>query len=130
MADTLRKFLIVDDNADSRFLLAKTLQRKFPSAIILESQTSDGAVALLSSERPDLVLAHRTFENDGTTLIRLLRVIHPDVPIVMVSGIDRRQTAAAAGATAFLHYDEWLRIGTVVAEVLDRPSRPGTPGNG
>ena len=36
----------------------------------------------------------------------------------MVSGIDRAAEAVAAGANLFLNYDEWLRIGTVVAELL------------
>lgn len=40
------------------------------------------------------------------------------VPIVMVSGIDRTQPALAAGADRFLLYDEWLRIGTMVQELL------------
>jgi cobyrinic acid a,c-diamide synthase len=69
-------------------------------------------------------------------LVRILRAIDANVPIVMVSGIDRRQTALAAGAYAFLHYDEGLRIGTVVIELLagvprrttERESKPSDPG--
>jgi hypothetical protein len=38
-----------------------------------------------------------------------------------VSGFDRSQVALAAGATAFLNYDEWLRIGTVVSDLLAPP---------
>lgn len=112
------KFLIVDDNPDSRFLLAKTLLRKFPGAALLESRTSDRAVAILSKELPAAVIAHRAEEMDGAALIRALRESNPTVPIVMVSGIDRTEVARASGANSFLHYDEWLRIGTVVADLL------------
>lgn len=118
MTETTVTFLVIDDNADSRFLLAKTLQRKFPGSLILESQTSDSSVAILRQERPQVVIAHRTFEHDGQALIRMLRAQDAAVPIVMVSGIDRGEAARAAGATTFLHYDEWLRIGSVVAALL------------
>ena len=36
----------------------------------------------------------------------------------MISGIDRTREALAAGATRFLNYDEWLRIGAVISDVL------------
>jgi hypothetical protein len=58
----------------------------------------------------------------GVEVVRGLRVANPTVPIVMVSGIDRRAAATEAGANAFLLYDEWLRIGTVVAELLGAPT--------
>jgi CheY-like chemotaxis protein len=118
MPGSSHRFLIVDDNSDSRFLLAKTLLRKFPGAQMLECQTSERAVAILSRDKPHAVVAHRSQETDGQTLIRMLRAVDATVPIVMVSGIDRREAARVAGANAFLHYDEWLRIGTVVAELL------------
>jgi hypothetical protein len=38
----------------------------------------------------------------------------------MVSGIERTGPALAAGADGFMLYDEWLRIGTLVKEILDR----------
>lgn len=118
MPDMSLKFLIVDDNPDSRFLLAKTLLRKFPRAAMLESETGDRALAILSQEKPTVIIAHRAEEVDGATLIRSLRDRNPTVPIVMVSGIDRTESARLSGANSFLHYDEWLRIGTVVAELL------------
>lgn len=113
-----RKFLIVDDNSDSRFLLVKTLLRKFPQAVLQECQDGDAAIAIARMEKLDAIIAHRAAEVDGLTLIRMLRQTNPKVPIVMVSGLDRSQEAMAAGATCFLSYDAWLRIGTVVAELL------------
>jgi hypothetical protein len=57
-----------------------------------------------------------------------LLVPAPEILLVMVSGIDRRQTALAAGANSFLHYDEWLRIGTVAGELLAGSSRRASDG--
>jgi CheY-like chemotaxis protein len=112
------KFLIVDDNADSRFLLVKTLLRKFPQAILQETQDGESALALTRSQVLDAVVVHRAAEVDGLTLVRMLRQANPAIPIVMVSGLDRTKTAIEAGATTFLSYEAWLRIGTVVAELL------------
>lgn len=112
------KFLIVDDNADSRFLLVKTLLRKFPQAVLQETQDGESALALTRSQGLDAVVVHRAAEVDGLTLVRTLRQANPAIPIVMVSGLDRTKTAIEAGATTFLSYDAWLRIGTVVAELL------------
>ncbi|HVS53925.1 MAG TPA: response regulator [Opitutaceae bacterium] len=121
MISTLR-FLIVDDNADSRFLLVKTLLRKFPGAVVQECQDADAAVQIAASEKPAAIITHRAGDIDGLTLIRLVRRVNPTVPIVMVSGLDRKTDALAAGATRFLNYDEWLRIGSLVAELISRPT--------
>jgi hypothetical protein len=42
----------------------------------------------------------------------------------MVSGLDRSAAALKAGATVFLNYDEWLRIGTIVANLLPGEEAP------
>jgi CheY-like chemotaxis protein len=121
------RFLVIDDNPDSRFLLVKTLLRKFASAAVQECQDADTAVQIAAQEKVDAVIAHRAGEIDGLTLIRLLRRVNTTVPIIMVSGINRAQQALAAGATFFLNYDEWLRIGTVVAELIAPPTPKSDP---
>lgn len=111
-------FLIIDDNPDGRFLIAKTLLRKFPNSTIVECQTADAAFRALKGQPVSLIVSHRTFEFDGVSLIRELRAQTPDVPIVMTSGIDRRDAALTAGADGFLTYDEWLMVGNYVAKLL------------
>jgi DNA-binding NtrC family response regulator len=113
-----QKFLIIDDNADSRFLLTKTLIRKFPTALLIECADTGTALIAAENEKPAAIVVHRTGETSGLDLIPLLRAANHRVPIVMVSGIDRTTEAMAAGATCFLNYDEWLRIGSVVAGLL------------
>jgi CheY-like chemotaxis protein len=117
----LPRFMVVDDNPDSRFLLVKTLLRKFPAAVVQECQHAETAISIAQTETIAAIVTHRTAEVAGVEVVRGLRAANPSVPIVMVSGIDRRMAAIAAGANAFLLYDEWLRIGTVVAELLGAP---------
>lgn len=123
-----RKFLVVDDNSEGAFLLTKTLLRKFPNATIQEQAEADGARAWVRKEKPDAIVIHRAWDGDAQTLVRELRQLAPDVPIVAVSGVDRSKETLAAGANRFLHYDEWLRLGSVVAQLLglggDTPQPP------
>ncbi|HVU33215.1 MAG TPA: response regulator [Opitutaceae bacterium] len=114
-------FLVIDDNAESRFLLVKTLLRKFPSAIVQECQQLESALELAAQNTLTAVVVHRVTEAGGLAIVPKLREANPTVPIVMVSGIDRRSPALAAGADEFLLYDEWLRIGTVVASLIAGP---------
>ena len=111
-------FLIVDDNPDGRFLISKTLLRKFPKSAIVECQSAEAAFRELTARKVSLIVTHRTHEFEGIALIEELRKRAPDVPLVMTSGIDRREPAIAAGADAFLTYDEWLMVGNHVAQLL------------
>src|SRR4051812_49069082 len=91
-------FLVIDDNADGRFLIEKTLLRKFPSARIVGCQTLEAAGRALETSQVNLIVAHRTFEHTGLDLLRELRRLAPEKPIVMTSGMDRRKDMLAGGA--------------------------------
>jgi CheY-like chemotaxis protein len=122
MIDARPTFLLVDHNKDSRFLLVKCLYRKFPDAVILEAADGEGAIALAAREDLAAIVTHRTAEYFGTELVKKFREVNATVPIVMVSGIERTGPALAAGADRFMLYDEWLRIGTIVKDLLaDQP---------
>jgi CheY-like chemotaxis protein len=124
------KFLVIDDNADSRFLLVKTLLRKFPTSVIHECQSSEAALEMAKTEDLAAIISHRTTETAGITLLREIRAINTHVPMVMVSGVDRTNLALAAGADRFLLYDEWLRIGTIVDELIAARSHASNPPQG
>lgn len=113
------KILVIDDNPDNRFLLSKTLLRKFPTAALIECQSLETAVHILRQGGAELVIAHRTPEAEVADLVKELRTAHTTVPIIAVSGIDRRKAALAAGANVFHLFDEWLLIGNVAASLLD-----------
>ena len=112
-------FLVVDDHSENRYLLVKTLIRKFPGCACIECEDSDTAVSMLTTRPLTAVVAHRASDMDGLPLVEKLRAATP-LPIVLVSGVDREAGAKKAGANAFLHYDAWLRIGTVMADLLAR----------
>ena len=120
------QFLVVDFHAESRFLLVKTLLRKYPGAVIHESEDAEKAVEIARAFPLRAVITHRTFEVSGAELVRRLRDADPHVPIVMVSGIDRETEAREVGADAFLHYDQWLRLGTVVDDLFDGKKKPSS----
>jgi CheY-like chemotaxis protein len=111
-------FLLVDDSPDGRYLISKTLLRKFPRATIVECRTAETAFAALARETPSLIVTHRTYEFSGIELLRELRQRAPGVLILMTSGIDRREHALEAGADAFYTYEEWLMVGNHVARLL------------
>src|SRR3954462_11408179 len=93
---TVLKFLLVDDVAENRFLLAKTLLRKFPQALIQECQDSTPALSAVKTDKLTAIVVHRASDIDGLTLITLMRHINPTVPIVMVSGRDTCPEATLA----------------------------------
>ncbi len=111
-------FVIVDDVEENRFLIAKTLGRKFPESSIIECLDSTAAVSAVEQHKPAAVIVHRGFDIKGPEMVRLLRQMAPTLPLIMVSSRETCPEAIEAGANAFLNYDAWLRIGTVVAEVL------------
>lgn len=126
MTDGRLSFLVIDDNADGRFLLSKSLLRKFPRCLVLECIDAEMAVATLKSQPVSAVLAHRAADVDGLTLVKLLREASPQVPILFLSGIDRAESGKAAGATEFLNFDAWLMVGPVVARLLGRETEEGS----
>lgn len=111
-------FVVIDFNAESRQLLVRTLRRKFHDAVLYETDDADKAVEMVRTLELAAIITHRTFEVEGLALVRQLREAAPRGVIVMVSGFDWSEQALAAGATAFLSYDEWLRIGSVVEEQM------------
>ena len=116
-------FLIVDDNADGRFLLEKTLLRCFPRAGVHACVDIDVATAFVKKLHPAVIVVHRAGGLDGLESIRRMRAVS-SAPIVYVSGYDRTDEAKRAGANCYLNYDAWLRIGTVVADLLPHTVEP------
>jgi DNA-binding NtrC family response regulator len=115
---SFHEFLVVDDHVDNRFLLTKTLIRKFPNALIQECQESSVAMNAVARRELTAAIVHRAADADGLDLIMNMRAANPMLPILYVSGVDKREQGLRAGATAFLHYDAWLSVGTAVDDML------------
>ena len=98
--------LVVDDDADGRFMLRTFLELK--GYRIIEAHDGIEAIAAANNGQPDLILMDiRLPRLDGISVTRHLRA-QPGakyVPIVIVSGWDpagHRSTAVAAGCDEYL----------------------------
>src|SRR5581483_974500 len=96
-----RKFLVIDHHRDSRELLVRSLRRKFSHAEVVESAEVTDACRQVGGGTFEAVVLHRTLEVDAVTLVTMLRQIDAAVPIIVLSGIDRREAVVAAGADDF-----------------------------
>lgn len=84
----------------------------------MECEEAGGALVALATKDVGLTVMHRTFEFDAVSLVTAIRQVSPEMPIIVVSGIDRSEAVIKAGATAFLNYDEWLMLGNLVEKAL------------
>lgn len=114
----LHKFLVVDDVPENRFLVSKSLLKKFPGSLVQECEESTPAIAAVQHDRLSAIIVHRGLDVDGPTMVALLRRVNPSVPIIMVSGRESCPAAIEAGANAFLNYESWQRIGALVEQTI------------
>jgi UDP-3-O-acyl N-acetylglucosamine deacetylase len=96
--------LVVDDEASIRRSLEGVLKDEgFP---VVLAEDGESAIRLLMTTRPALVLLDIWMPGmDGLETLRKIKEIHPDLPVVMVSGHATISTAIAAtrlGAVDFL----------------------------
>ncbi len=116
-----RSFLVIDSFEEMRLLVVRTLRRVFPDALITEAHDFEEAIRLTSNTAYDAIIVHRAIGADAKTIIQLIRNDNAAVPIIAVSSMDRTDEVLSAGATAFLNFEEWLRVGTVVADLIVHP---------
>src|SRR5262249_6432652 len=100
------EILIVDDEADIRDLVAGILQDE--DYITRTPRNSDDALAAIVARRPSLVFLDIWLQGsklDGLQLLEAVKLEHPEVPVVMISGHGNIETAVAAiklGAYEFI----------------------------
>ena len=112
-----RSFLVVAEDSERLLLISNTLQRKFPNSVVQTCRDAEAALLVVQSQTLDAVVAHRSVDMDEIPLVEHLRT-HTKVPIVMMGSEHHARRATEAGASIFLHQDEWLLIGTAVAELV------------
>src|SRR5947207_3956686 len=89
--------LIVDDEADIRELVAGILQDEGYNT--RTARDSDDALAAVTTRRPNLVFLDIWLQGsrlDGLQLLDAIKLQHPDLPVVMISGHGNIETAVAA----------------------------------
>jgi len=105
-ADLRKKILVVDDNEDSRELVAKVLKQS--GYQIVEAVDGEEALARVLSEKPDLILMDRSLPKlDGLEVARRLKAEEATkgIPIVAVTAHAMRgdrEKALAAGCEGYI----------------------------
>ncbi|ODN71375.1 C4-dicarboxylate transport transcriptional regulatory protein DctD [Methylobrevis pamukkalensis] len=89
--------LIVDDEEDIRELVSGILEDEGHGTRM--AGDADSALALVGDRRPSLVFLDIWLQGsrlDGLALLEEIKAIHPDLPVVMISGHGNIETAVAA----------------------------------
>jgi DNA-binding response OmpR family regulator len=121
------QFLIIDDNADTRFILARTMGKEFPDAVLQECWGTDDAMQRGAKSDVAAIIVHRTTEMTGVYFVQWLRKANPTAPILMVSSADRTHAALAAGANRFMLFDDWKLVGSAVRELMQQHVKAAAP---
>jgi two-component system, NtrC family, nitrogen regulation response regulator NtrX len=89
--------LIVDDQDDIRMLMQGILNDEgYATREAADSQTAE---KLIAEKKPDLAILDIWLENsetDGMELLKKIIKLHPDVPVIMISGHGNIETAVSA----------------------------------
>ena len=91
------KVLIVDDSKLARMSVAKVLNGIEPAWTRVEAANADEALAVASSEKPDIALLDFNMPGrDGLALAAELRDLYPDMPLAVISANIQDEIVARA----------------------------------
>jgi DNA-binding NtrC family response regulator len=86
--------LIVDDEVGVRESLKMILGKDFR---VVEADSAEAALAKLEDARPEVVLLDLVMpKSDGLVVLERLKEIHPECPVIMLTGMNSKQLAAKA----------------------------------
>jgi two-component system, cell cycle sensor histidine kinase and response regulator CckA len=90
------RVLLVDDNRDDRALVLRALAGQQPSLEAIEVTDADGLTVALARP-PDLVITDYQLRfTDGLTVLRQVREVWPDTPVIMYTGTGSEEVAVEA----------------------------------
>jgi DNA-binding NarL/FixJ family response regulator len=100
------RVVVVDDHQLMLDAIRLTLEQSEDIELVGEALTGSEALPLIGRTQPDLVLLDiRMPQMDGLTCLGKIRERHPNIKVVILSGIDEPeqiQTALKHGASAFV----------------------------
>lgn len=100
------RVVVVDDHQLMLNAIRLTLEQSEDIELVGEALTGSEALPLIGRTQPDLVLLDiRMPQMDGLTCLGKIRERHPNIKVVILSGIDEPeqiQTALKHGASAFV----------------------------
>ena len=117
---TVVKCLVVDNEPAIRSVIAAVLAPLTPE--IVECADGAGVLDAFETHQPDVVLMDIAMGTlDGLSATRALRAEHRSACVIIVTnfdGVDLRQAAAAAGASAYVLKDNLLELLPLIARLL------------
>jgi two-component system chemotaxis response regulator CheB len=97
-----RRVLIVDDEPLIAELISECLSTSPEPLDVVRVGNGHAALESVERSRPDLVMLDINMPVlDGLETLKLLRVRHPRLPVLMITGSDGASVAAALAAGAF-----------------------------
>ena len=113
------KTFVVDDDAEVLKTLKKILERKGHEVEAFSA--APAALERLKEEPPDLILTDLKMpEMDGIQFLTSARAVHPDIPVILITGFATIDTAVSAikwGAFDYLRKPFEIKH---IYEVIDR----------
>jgi DNA-binding NarL/FixJ family response regulator len=128
--DAPSEIFLINDDDDSRFLIAHYLRRFFPGAQISEFRDAESALVTLEQRHPNAIITDYILpQMRGVELAKIVRARFPQMPIVMLSGFDPiASEALAAGVNMFIPTSGIAELGNALRKLLESAGQQGGPG--
>ena len=98
------KILLVEDDRDTAAYIGRSLKEH--GHVVNQAETGRDGLFMATGEPYDVLVIDRMLTGmDGLALLREIKRLRPDVPVMMVTAYgddERRRSAAEAGAAQFL----------------------------
>ena len=114
MKTSMRRILIVEDNAFFLQFLKETMHLRFPSIDMLEAANGEEAMQKIKTLSPDAIFMDlRLPGENGLGLTRKIKAQYPDIVVVILTNYDLpeyREAAYQSRADHFLSKDSFLNM--------------------
>jgi DNA-binding NtrC family response regulator len=103
--EKILRILVVDDNPDDRALIKRELSREFPRLQVTEVAAPQGLAQALAGDPFHLVITDYMLGwGDGLTILRDLKALWPECPVIMFTGTGSEEIAVEAMKTGLEDY--------------------------
>jgi DNA-binding NarL/FixJ family response regulator len=121
LTKTLRVLLLEDDARDAK-LIEEQLRHTGMKVTLQRVDTEKGFASGLREFAPDVVISdHSVAEFNAKAALKMLRLLRPTAPLIVVSGLIDGQTVVAclrAGAEDIVLKDRLARLGSAIETAL------------
>jgi two-component system cell cycle sensor histidine kinase/response regulator CckA len=90
------RILLVDDNRDDRALVIRSLGAQIPDLEVVEVNDADALTVALARPPDAVVTDYQLRFSDGLTLLRQVKSLWPEVPVIIYTGTGSEQVAVDA----------------------------------